>query len=64
MKESYLELREKFDNINKELGNIHDGKGFMRLIFDLVKRQEQMSEVLCKISGKKFDIILPAMLDK
>jgi len=60
VKESYSELEEKFENLNKELGNIQNGKGFMKLIFDLAKKQKQMSEVIQQMLGKKFDIIRPS----
>jgi len=60
IKESNSELAKKFEDIRQELEAIKSGKQFMALLFALVKQQQKISKVLEKISGEKFDVVLPS----
>lgn len=59
VKETNLELSKKFKEIEPELNAIKSGKGIMSILMNLAKQQQEMSEVLQLVSGRKFDIVLP-----
>ncbi|MFH1891426.1 MAG: tyrosine-type recombinase/integrase [Candidatus Zixiibacteriota bacterium] len=59
VKESHSELGEQFQELKEELSALESGKGVMTLLLRLAEQQKQMSEFLEKVSGKKFDIVLP-----
>ena len=50
--------------LKKEIESIKCGKGFMRLIFDLTKKQEQIAKIPQGNSGKKFELILTPEIDR
>jgi len=63
VRESHSELAEQFEKLKEELDGIQSGKGFMKLLLGVVKQQQEMSEVLRQVSGKKFDVVLPSGLE-
>jgi len=63
VKESYSELNEQFQKLKEDMDGIRSGKGFMKLLLNVAKQQQEMSEVLRRVSGKKFDVVLPSGLE-
>jgi len=59
VKESNAELTVKFNEFKEELDTIRSGKGIVSILMNLTKQQKKMSEVLQRISGGKFDIVIP-----
>lgn len=57
-------LKEEIGNLSGELEELKAGKGFMKVLLKLAKKQKQMSTVLEEVSGKKFDVILSTWGDK
>jgi len=59
VKESYLELTSKYDILRQKFDSMMEGKYSMTLLLSLAKQQQKMSDALEKISGLKFDVVLP-----
>lgn len=62
VREANAELSDKFDKISNELTDLRDGKGVMKLLTGLVKRQQQMERAIRELKGKRFDVVLPSGL--
>lgn len=50
--------KQELEELREDLSAIRKGKGFLTLLMNLGKKQKDMAEVLEKLSGKKFDIVL------
>ena len=50
-------LSKQVDEIKGQLDSIFQGKDFMKLFLSLVKKQDAMSKVLERVSGKEFDVV-------
>ena len=51
--------KQDIEDLQKELGSLKSGKGILTLLASLGQRQNEMSRVLQKMTGQKFDVILP-----
>ena len=63
------ELRQRAQLNTSEIASLRDevrgmksGRGFVKLLTELAKRQQQMEEVLREVTGRKFDVVLPCGL--
>lgn len=61
VRESYSKLNEQFEKIKAESDGVQTGKGLMKILMGLAKKQKEMSEALQQITGKKFDVVLPPL---
>jgi integrase len=55
IKESYMELRSKFDEMHENLETIQKGKGILTLLMNLAKQEGKIADTLNHAFGKKFD---------
>lgn len=60
LKESYSELLTKQERLGSELEKAQTGREPAGLLMALIERQKEMAEVLERISGRKFDVVLPS----
>jgi len=52
--------KQGLEKLRGELDSILEGKNSMKLLISLFKQQQKMSKVLEKMSGEKFDVVLPS----
>lgn len=58
-REKNSELQDKFEELKGELELLKSGKGILMLLSPLFQQQEQMARILERISGEKFDLVMP-----
>lgn len=58
-KESNEQLGEELSELRTKYDDLFEGKGFMRLLAALAKKQNAIAETFKEMTGKRFDIVLP-----
>ena len=64
VKESNLRFTRNLKKLEQEIAEIKAGKGFMTILLKIANQQKQMSDVIHKLTGQKFDVILPTGLER
>lgn len=59
VKASDEQLSQQVAEIKQKYEELFEGKGFMELLASLARKQKSMAETLKKITGKRFDVVLP-----
>ncbi len=58
VREFNRELKADVEEVKKEMGEIYEGKNFMKLLTALTENQRKISKTIEQMTGKKFDVIL------
>ena len=61
IKESNKDLNLEIEKLKKQLNELFEGKNFMKLLMALAENQRKMAKPLERLSGKKFDVVLPSL---
>ena len=58
-RESNRELRIDLEKVKKEVGEIYEGKNFMKLLMALAENQRKMSKAPKQLKDRRYDFLLP-----
>ena len=59
VKQSNEHISEELSELRSKYEDLFEGRGFMKLLSSLAKKQKAMAEALKEITGERFDILLP-----
>lgn len=64
VRESHIELTQRFEKLQDEHQELLNGKGFMKLLTSVIKQHRNGKEMLEIMSGEKFDIVLGSSVNQ